>query len=53
MRNKIIFFLLLLIGLFFTYKAIVEDGGVDINIGYGFVALIAYVTSYGVLKKKQ
>ncbi|MRX72672.1 hypothetical protein GJU40_10985 [Bacillus lacus] len=52
MRNKTIFFLLVLIGLFFTYLAVMEKGGIDMNIGYGFVALVAYVESYIALKKK-
>jgi len=51
-RKEIGFVLLILIGLFFTYKAIVETVGIDLAIGHSYVALVAFVYSYLVLKKK-
>jgi hypothetical protein len=43
MKNIIIIVLLILIGVFFVYKAIIETDGIDIILGYPFVVLIAYI----------
>lgn len=52
MKNKMILLLLVVLGLFFTYKALISNGKLDIHIGYLFVALVAFVESYIVFKKK-
>lgn len=52
MRNKVIFVLLVLVGLFFTYKGFISNGALVISVGYLFVALVAFIEGFIVLKRK-
>jgi drug/metabolite transporter (DMT)-like permease len=52
MRNKIIFVLLILIGIYFVVRFFTVEGGLGLTIGNLFVATIAFFGAYIVMKKK-
>ncbi|MFI8687613.1 hypothetical protein [Rossellomorea sp. NPDC077527] len=52
MRKKILLGLILLIGIYFTYRFFTMQGGIDMRIGSLFVAVFSFLSFYIALKKR-